>query len=1335
MNVTHPEHLPETPRAHSGLFVLLRAFLRDQISGRSRHRSVGRRARQALGVVSMVAVAAGGLLLAAPSLATNPPKFRPELREEKLFSTRAHIEAEFENGGGEVEWKGEYATSESGPWIAAGSGATGQPGGGPVSSVALGQIVQNGADNAFLHHLSPSTSYYARFHASNSAGSAEKTFKFTTTAVARPEIAQGTLKLVFGQPTPTTARFQVELETNGAATEYHFEYATSKGGPWQAFTSGGSGAVSVAEDFAEPVAGLTGLTPETTYFVRVTASNEKGVVEQETSFTTPTAKPVASVTGARNVTATSGHIVGQILPHHLMTSWRFESTTEPDNPASWASIPGAVGAITQAQASALPENAARPVEVTMNGLKPSTIYYVRLFAENEAGEGLNPFGEPISTETRGLESFQTSGAPTASTFAVHALNGESTRVLAAVDPRSAPTSEEQTVTVEGAPTGGSFTLTFKGQTTEPIEFDAPGEGPGSVSLALNALSTTVGSVIITGPDGGPYNVYFYGANGGVDQPQIEADHSGLTPSGTVTVETTQQGGEAYDANYHFEYVPEKQFNATNGEGGFARAISTPEVDIGSGAQKFAGADLTGLEYGEIYHYRIVVTNTSPGNPVVYGEEEILTAPTPAPTEDPATCPNEARRTGFSAGLPDCRAYEQLTPIDKEGAKEPFNYGGGAEGNGALISEDGDHIALDAEAVDWGSGPEAGLSPYFFSRDPEKGWQMTSGAPQPQTGVATVRPQIYSPSLSSFGFSSGFETSPANKSEEIEYKVGPPGGPYATVATVPRKQAGEGWVAASADFTKLILQVEDHALLDPEHPTGTAHDSDLYEYSDGQLRQVNVNSQGGKLGSCGAHVVKGGEESGILTSAHAVSADGSRVFFEAVPGNNCSASSQLYMRINGAQTIDIGPYHFAAADPQGTKLLLEKESGGASEFFIYDAESAATTPLVGLALHQAPGNLIVAEDLTAIYFESTERLTTDAPPPGEVSSHTGNVLESLPVAGNLYRYDISTKTLSFMVQSASSSSYHPPFTTPDGRYLYFESRAVSGLPGGGLDLAAEQQDGAELPAKQVYRYDSIENVIQCMSCSSSFDPEPRLGAVFGGRSPSEGRGSTMDGVPNLTLISAKGDFAFFETPAALVPSDVDGEAPPEHVLGLNPENGSQNSEHSLSGDVYEWRRDGVDGCLHLQGCLALITNGRGGYLNLLLGATPSGHDVFVYTRSELVSSDNDTAADIYDVRVDGGLPPPPPRPVECEGDACSTPFAPPNDPTPSTFTSQGAGNLLSPMGPIVKPKLKPKVKSKLKTKCKMKAKRKCKAQVKKKNRKQARRSARARHAKTSGRTGA
>ena len=58
--------------------------------------------------------------------------------------------------------------------------------------------------------------------------------------------------------------------------------------------------------------------------------------------------------------------------------------------------------ISQVEAEALPVKDNAPgIEGTLTGLKPSTTYYVRLFAKNAAGEeGVNGYGEPISTATQ-----------------------------------------------------------------------------------------------------------------------------------------------------------------------------------------------------------------------------------------------------------------------------------------------------------------------------------------------------------------------------------------------------------------------------------------------------------------------------------------------------------------------------------------------------------------------------------------------------------------------------------------------------------------------------------------------------------------------------------------------------------------------------------------------------------------------------------------------------------------------------------------------------------------------------------------------------------------------
>jgi PKD repeat protein/glucose/arabinose dehydrogenase len=104
------------------------------------------------------------------------------------------------------------------------------------------------------------------------------------------------------------------------------------------------------------------------------------------------------------------------------------------------------------------------------------------------------------------------------------------------------TDEQQTVRAQGA-TGGTFTLTFKGQTTAPLPFDATAV---QVDAALEALSTVGANNVQVA--GGPVNsatattsVYFRRALQQADQPQLTGDGAGLTGA-TLAIATPQEGG-------------------------------------------------------------------------------------------------------------------------------------------------------------------------------------------------------------------------------------------------------------------------------------------------------------------------------------------------------------------------------------------------------------------------------------------------------------------------------------------------------------------------------------------------------------------------------------------------------------------------------------------------------------------------------------------------------------------------------------------------------------------------------------------------------------------------
>lgn len=100
---------------------------------------------------------------------------------------------------------------------------------------------------------------------------------------------------------------------------------------------------------------------------------------------------------------------------------------------------------------------------------------------------------------------------------------------------------KETVTISGTPTGGTFALTFKGQTAAGITYSA---AASAVQAALEALSTIgTGNVTVTVTGSGPYVTEFVGDLAGVAQPLMTATGSftgGTSPG--IAVASTQTGG-------------------------------------------------------------------------------------------------------------------------------------------------------------------------------------------------------------------------------------------------------------------------------------------------------------------------------------------------------------------------------------------------------------------------------------------------------------------------------------------------------------------------------------------------------------------------------------------------------------------------------------------------------------------------------------------------------------------------------------------------------------------------------------------------------------------------
>ncbi|MEU9703117.1 hypothetical protein [Streptomyces sp. NPDC047981] len=110
-------------------------------------------------------------------------------------------------------------------------------------------------------------------------------------------------------------------------------------------------------------------------------------------------------------------------------------------------------------------------------------------------------------------------------------------------PYAAVTNEVQTLTVTGAPTGGTFTITWNGQTTAALAYNATA---AQVQAALEALSNIApGDVVVTGAAGGPWTLTWGGAQLGenVAAPTTTESFTGGT-SPDITIATTTGGDTA-----------------------------------------------------------------------------------------------------------------------------------------------------------------------------------------------------------------------------------------------------------------------------------------------------------------------------------------------------------------------------------------------------------------------------------------------------------------------------------------------------------------------------------------------------------------------------------------------------------------------------------------------------------------------------------------------------------------------------------------------------------------------------------------------------------------------
>lgn len=681
--------------------------------------------------------------------------------------------------------------------------------------------------------------------------------------------------------------------------------------------------------------------------------------------------------------------------------------------------------------------------------------------------------------------------------------------------------------------------------------------------------------------------------------------------------------------YTFEYKVEGTADWT-----LAREGALPTGNSGAAVS----AQVAGLSPGTSYLFRVVATNEEGSDEA---EGSFTTYPSVPIGSEP--CPNALLRAGTSALLPDCRAYELVTPADTNGRaprSSPLTQGALTTRH---VSAAGDKVPF---LVEGGSlpgfdatGSEQG-DPYVATRT-DAGWSTAYTGPSPADATAVV-PNGTSPDQGySFYLAGGL--GPAALGPNTAYVRYPDGhsellGQGSLGKTDPEGAFGR-WITEGGGH--IIFSTGGHATPPVQLEPDAAPDNTRAIYDrtpDGTTHVVSL-----KPGD----VPFGAKEDADFQGA---SFDGLGVAFE--------VGSTLYLRYNDEETFTVGNGVEFAGVTEGGSRVFYMQSGNLKAF---DTEA-------GVIDFTTAGNVVpvtVATDGTTAYFVSETAIAGSGPNPEGDSPQAGeqNLYRSVEgktdFVATVTERDVEGSAtgrkadgLGLWISALDPSNFPgalglvPARSTPDGSAFLFKSRAV---------LTDYDPEGHA----QVYRFATGE--LQCLSCNptgAAASSDATLQSEF-----SESGSDVLTPMVWPENLRADGRRAFFETGEALVASDSDGLQ-----------------------DVYEWEQQGVGSCTRPEGCVFLISSPQSRRGEYIWAVSRSGDDVFVLSSESLVGSDADETPSIYDARVGGGFAEP--AQGQCEGEGCRpNQLSPPTQPT-----------ILSPIlgqGDDVKPRRCPKGKHKVK----------------------------------------
>ncbi len=768
--------------------------------------------------------------------------------------------------------------------------------------------------------------------------------------------------------------------------------------------------------------------------------------------------------------------------------------------------------------------------------------------------------------------------------------------------------------------------------------------------------------------------------------------------------------------YHFEYDTRPY---VEGEGPHGASVPVPDGSVGAGgptggAHEGVVQHVGGLAPGTTYHFRVVAQNEQGAS---VGQDESFTT-----------------QAAVEPVPPDSRAFELLTPPDRQGGGDTFAQAVGGDGeikndhDVGTPAESGKGFNFETDSA-FGPFPFAFGEDYVFGRHPaQSSWGFESLAAPSLGTQSDYYGAVFDPAdLSRVALNDGIGASISEAGLRVSDLVGPPGaasicsGPLSLDAAVAtdcyidlhqdppvhgagsEELKGTFEVAGSTDLS--------HVLLESGYPTlcpggeGVKHGHVLCEWSGGyetledgeskpELKLVNTINGSTPLSECGARIGANGspEDGDEGTEYRAVSGDGRRVIFTAPDpversseGKGCWDGAtlnppQLYVRTDGSSTLDV-----SAPEPR------VEEAG---------------SPLAHHAPLPYPAWYVGASaDGSRVFFATKTWLTADHPATHGLELYECEITET--EAGPAC---ILTR-ITAGEHPESLAELHMVFgVSADGSAVYFSANGVlTPGPEHAGDCAQQGSVGVASGACPLYRYQTAtggasgklsyiasatSSVYGNVSTGDVLTPEPRFTKAY----------VTPDG-RYLLFQNSGGIYRYDGLTESLVQVSPSGEftrsasrqlsSGPVRALSDNGQYAFFDSTQSLvpqatngTLDVYEWH----------DGRISLIGSGADPAPSFFLGYSPNpgahteeareAGNVFIGTHAQLVRQDTNSLGDIYDARAcepdSPCIRPEAQETAQCEGSSCQIPPPPPSDRTPASQTFSGPGNL-TPQAPPPPPK--------------------------------------------------